>query len=381
MSVPKWSSAMLSNGHGRLEDHANNFTAIRIGFAFLVLGGHAIMLPMGLPITGVFEETLDVAVQFALDEFFILSGYMIAASLMRSADMTSYALSRFLRIFPGLIFAVLLLWLFVGPLFSGLGPGGYFAQGETWVFPLLLLSQVDPQASLPGVFSAHPMQEMNGPLWTIRYELLAYLAAGILAAVGLFRRPSIIVALFMGTAAFSVVHMIQPWDGIGAATVDASARFGGAFMAGAAFFALRDRIALTPLGCLLVVLFAFALKDTPAAMIAGQLAMGYVTLWAGFLRIPGHIGVAVREVEDVSYGVYILHWPIGQIVLALHPGAGAFTLLVVMAPAALLTGWLMRVWVEKPALALKPRLRALLNPGRIRSTGTAERINTVRQGV
>ena len=381
MSVPNWLNAILSGGHGRLEDHANNFTAIRIGFAMLVLCGHAIMLPMGVPITGAAEVLVDNAVQFALDGFFILSGYMIAASLKRSADMTGYALSRILRIFPALAVTVLVLWLVAGPLLSHYGPAEYFAQMETWAFPLLILAQIDPHAGLPGVFSDNPMQQMNGPLWTIRYELLAYLAAGILAAVGLFRRASIILALFLGTAALSVVHMIQPWDGIGAATIAASARFGGAFMAGAAFFALRDRIALTPLGCLLAVLFAYALKDTPAAMITGQLAMGYVTLWAGFLRIPGRIGVAVREVEDVSYGVYILHWPIGQIVLALHPGAGAFTLLVVMAPAALLTGWLMRVWVEKPALALKPRLRALLNPGRIRSTGTAERINTVRQGV
>lgn len=380
MSVPNWLNAMLADGHGRLEDHANNFTAIRIGFAMLVLFGHAIMLPMGLPITGAWVELVDGAVQFGLDGFFILSGYMIAASLIRSADMTGYALSRVLRIFPGLAVTVLVLWLVAGPLLSSYGPAEYFAQMETWAFPLLILAQIDPHAGLPGVFSDNPMREMNGPLWTIRYELLAYLAAGILAAVGLFRRASVILTLFVAIAAFSVVHSIQPWDGIGAATIDASARFGGAFMAGAAFFALRDRVALTPVGCLLALLFAYALKDTPAAMIAGQLAMGYVTLWAGFLRIPGHIGVAVREVEDVSYGVYILHWPIGQIVLALNPGAEALTLFAVMAPAALFAGWLMRVWVEKPTLALKPRLRALLEPDRARPPGAPERIDTGRQG-
>lgn len=378
MSVPNWFNIWLSGGHGRLEDRANNFTAIRIGFALFVLFGHAIMLPMGLPITGVAEQLVDGAVQFALDGFFILSGYMIAASLLRSADMTGYALSRILRIFPGLAVVALLLWLVAGPLLSSHGPAGYFAQAETWAFPLLILAQIDPQAGLPGVFADNPMHEMNSPLWTIRYELLAYLAAGFLAAIGLFGRASIILALFVGTAAFSVAHMIQPWDGIGAATINASARFGGAFMAGAAFFALRDRIALTPLGCLLAVLIAYALKDTPAAMIAGQLAMGYVTLWAGFLRIPGRIGEAVREVEDVSYGVYILHWPIGQMVLAVNPAAGTLMIFTVMVPAALLAGWLLRIWVEKPALALKPRLHARLNLGRTPSPGAGERIDTVR---
>ncbi len=39
-------------GPCRLEDRANNFTAMRIGFAVLLLYGHALMLPQGLPTTG-----------------------------------------------------------------------------------------------------------------------------------------------------------------------------------------------------------------------------------------------------------------------------------------------------------------------------------------
>lgn len=378
MRVPKWFGALTSGGHGRLEDHSNNFTAIRIGFAFLVLCGHAVMLPMGLPITGYWEELLDDTVQFALDGFFILSGYMIAASLMRSTDMTNYVLSRVLRIFPGLIVAALLLWLVVGPVFSNLGHAGYFAQTETWAFPLIILSQIDPQAGLPGVFSDNPMNEMNGPLWTIRYELLAYIAAGFLAVAGVFRRTWMILLVLVVGVIFSIAQIVQPWEGIGAATVDSSARFGGAFIIGAAFYALRDRIALTPLGCVAVILVAIMFSGTPAAMITGQLAMAYVTLWAGFLYIPGRAGTAIREVEDVSYGVYILHWPIGQMTLALIPGAGPLILLAVMAPAALLTGWMMRVWVEKPALALKPRIRSLLKRSHKKPESAGEGIDLAR---
>ncbi|WP_429912207.1 acyltransferase family protein [Glycocaulis sp.] len=378
MSVPNWFGALTSGGHGRLEDHSNNFTAIRIGFAFLVLCGHAVMLSLGLPVMGFWEELIDKTVHFALDGFFILSGYMIAASLMRSTDMTNYALSRVLRIFPGLIVAALLLWLVVGPLFSNLGPASYFAQAETWTFPLIILSQVDPHAGLPGVFSDHPMGQMNGPLWTIRYELLAYIAAGFLAVAGVFRRTSMVLLLLVAAGILSIAQIVQPWEGIGAATVDSSARFGGAFIIGVAFFALRDRIALTPLGCLVAILAAIVFSGTPAAMITGQLAVGYVTLWAGFLRVPGRVGTAVREVEDVSYGVYILHWPIGQVTLALIPAAGPLGLLAVMAPAALLAGWMMRVWVEKPALALKPRIRSLFKLGNKHPKSAALHVDLAR---
>lgn len=357
MRVSNWTGFLFAGTHGRLEDRANNFTAIRTAFAFLVLAGHAIMLPIGLPITGAFPEFVDGAVQFALDGFFILSGYMIAASLMRSGDMTRFALARMFRIFPGLIAAMLILWLAVGPLFTALPPAEYWSRPDTLLFPFLIVGQADPQASLPGVFATHPLTDMNGPLWTIRYELLAYLAAGLFAAIGLFRNKWGVLALFVAAALLSYLELLMPYHGLGEGTLFAAARFGGAFMTGAVMFAWRDRIPLTPGWALMLIAVAFVLRDTPASMISGQIAMAYVTLWAGYLMIPGKTGKAIRDVEDISYGVYILHWPIGQMTLALFPGAGAAFLFAVMVPGATIAGWLMRVAVEKPALAWKSRMQ------------------------
>jgi len=357
MSVSNWTTILFAGPHGRLEDRANNFTAIRTAFAFLVLAGHAIMLPMGLPIYGVFPEIVDGAVQFALDGFFVLSGYMIAASIMRSGDMTHYALSRMFRIFPGLIAAMLFLWLVVGPLFTSLPLGEYWSQSQTLLFPFLIVGQGDPQASLPGVFATHPLTDMNGPLWTIRFELLAYLAAGLLAAIGLFRNKWGILAIFAVVALVSDLLPVFPYSGIGDDTLIYGTRFGGAFMTGAVMYAWRDRIPLAPGWALMLVVGAYLLRETPAAMITGQIAMAYATLWAGYLMIPGKAGRVIREVEDISYGVYILHWPIGQMTLALFPGVGAAFLFVVMVPGAIVGGWLMRVQVEKPALAWKSRRR------------------------
>jgi peptidoglycan/LPS O-acetylase OafA/YrhL len=359
MRVSNWSTFLFAGPHGRLEDRSNNFTAIRTAFALLVLLGHAIMLPMGLPIHGDFPVFIDNSVQFALDGFFILSGYMIAASLMRSGDMTNYALSRVLRILPGLIAAMLVLWLVVGPLFTTLPLGAYLSDPQTGLFPLLIVFQADPMASLPGVFADHPLTYMNGPLWTIRYELLAYLAAGLLAVAGIFRSKWGILAVFVAAAALSDFEAIWPYTGMGEGTLFAAARFGGAFMTGAVMFAWRDRIPLAPGWAALLVLAAIALKDTPAAMISGQIAMAYATLWLGYVQLPGRTGKAVREVEDISYGIYILHWPIGQAMLALFPLAGAGLLLLVMLPGAVVSGWLMRVLVERPALAAKSRIRGL----------------------
>lgn len=359
-------SSIFHSGHGRLEDKSNTFTAMRIAFAVLILYGHAIMIPLGKPFTGAWPIFIDETVQYALDGFFILSGYMITASLLNRSDMTAFTLSRVLRIFPGLIAVVLLLWLVVGPLFTNLPMADYWSDPQTLAFPALILSQAKPLAGLPGVFTTSPVgHSMDGVLWTIRYELLAYLGVGLLAAVGLYQRRSLVLLWAAIAVAGSVAYQMFGYTGLGDQTVGAMARFGPAFMIGAGFYACRDGIPLSPGYVGLALLAAFASQGMAHGPVMTQIALAWLFLWVGFLDIPGRIGTAIREVEDVSYGVYILHWPLGMVFFALIPGIGYNALFALMLPSAILAGWMLRVLVEKPALAMKARLRRLLPQPRL----------------
>lgn len=360
VSLPAGIRRFVSAPHGRIEDRSNNFTALRIGFALLIVYGHALMLPVGLPITGAWAMAVDGAVQYALDGFFILSGYMLTASLMRGARLSDFAVARVLRIFPGLIAAVLVCWLIIGPMETSLSWPEYFSQAQTWFFPVAMIGQINPQAELPGVFETHAMAAMDPPLWTIRFELACYLGAGLMAAAGLWRRARSVLILTGLAVLWSVIEAVLPYEGPGDDSLYAAARFGGAFMVGAAFFALRDRITLGAGPVLAFAAAAFVLSSTPLAMVAGQIAMAQLCLWLGFARIPGRAGGAVREVEDISYGVYILHWPAGQVLLNTFEGIQAPALFAMMAVSAILLGWLMRVGVEKPALTLRPALAQAL---------------------
>jgi peptidoglycan/LPS O-acetylase OafA/YrhL len=350
----------VSAPHGRIEDRSNNFTALRIGFALLIVYGHAMMLPVGLPVTGAWAVVVDGAVQYALDGFFILSGYMLTASLMRGARLSDFAAARVLRIFPGLIAAVLVCWLIVGPMETALSLPDYFSRAETWFFPVAMIGQINPQAELPGVFDSHAMAAMDAPLWTIRYELACYGGAGLMAVAGLWRRARGVLVLAGVAVLWSVIEAIAPYQGPVDDSLFAAARFGGAFMVGAAFFALRDRIALGAGPVLAFAGAALVLSSTPLAMVTGQIAMAHLCMWLGFARIPGRAGGAVREVEDISFGVYILHWPAGQILMNTFEGVQTPVLFAMMAVSAILLGWLMRVGVEKPALTLRPALAGAL---------------------
>jgi peptidoglycan/LPS O-acetylase OafA/YrhL len=363
MSVPFRAASLLSGPHGRIEDRSNNFTALRIALAVFIVYGHALMLPFGVDQAGAWFAGIDGAVQYALDGFFILSGYMLTASLFRGASLSGFAAARILRIFPGLIVTVLVLWLIVGPMETRLGLGAYLQQAQTWWFPLAVIGQISPQATLPGVFDTHAMTYMNGPLWTIRYELACYLAAGLLAAVGVWRRKAGVLGLTALVVAWSVIESIAPYTGPLDDTLYAAARFGGGFLIGASAFALRDRLPLGAVPALALTGLAVLLSGTPLAMVSGQVAVAYVLLWLGFVRLPGRAGAAVREVEDVSYGIYILHWPIGQVVLNAMPEIAPHVLFAAMLAGALGAGWLLRRYVELPALALKPRLSAVFSTG------------------
>lgn len=358
--------AIFHSGHGRLENKSNTFTAMRIVFAIIVVYAHAVLIPMGLPYHGVWPEFADATVQLALDGFFILSGYMITASLLNRPDMLSFTASRVLRIFPGLIAAVLLMWLVVGPLFTELPLGQYWSNAQTLQFPLMVISQADPLAGLPEVFNASPIGgTMNGALWTIRYELLAYLGVGLLAAVGLYRNRSLILVWAGLAVAFGVAYQMFGYSGIGEGTIGSMARFGTAFMIGAGFYAARDQLPLSAGYVGLALLAAFASQGTALGPVMLQIALAWLYLWVGFLDVPGRIGKALRNVEDVSYGIYILHWPLGMMMFALMPTLGYNALFALMLPAAILAGWILRVTVEKPALAMKPALLSWMRQPRM----------------
>ncbi len=359
---------LIQDGHGHLEEKANNFTAMRILFALIVLYGHALMIPLGLPYVGAWATSVDFIVQCALDGFFILSGYMITASAMKSRDIGRYTNARFFRIFPGLIATVLLLWLVVGPLFTALPMTEYWASSQTWLFPIKLIAQIDPMAGLPGVFGGSPMGDnMNGPLWTIRYELMAYLGVGVLMVLGLYRRNAQVLVWTALTLAFGMLVETFGYRGLGEETIGTLARFAPAFMVGAAFHAGRKFLRLTPAFAGLAILAAVATHGTPIGWMVLDIALASSYLLIGYARIPGRTGDRVRNVEDISYGIYILHWPLGMMAFALLPGLTTTALGAIMLPLSLLAGWGLRILVEKPAMALRARMsrRTRANPAAI----------------
>jgi surface polysaccharide O-acyltransferase-like enzyme len=82
----------------------NNFNLFRIVAALAVVVTHSFVLSSGNPGDEPLRQTLGTTLgSIAVDVFFVTSGLLIAASLLRSQCLVAFARARCLRISPGLI--------------------------------------------------------------------------------------------------------------------------------------------------------------------------------------------------------------------------------------------------------------------------------------
>lgn len=149
----------------------NNVNILRFIAASMVIYAHMATL-LGLEKTSVMGQDLGY---IAVNIFFILSGYLITGSWHRSASFTDYFIRRIMRIFPALIVVIFLSTFVLGPLVTTLSLNEYFSSSNTWRY-LLLIVLAPIKNELPGVFESLPYPNaVNGSLWTLRYEFLAYI--------------------------------------------------------------------------------------------------------------------------------------------------------------------------------------------------------------
>lgn len=315
------------------------FDYLRLIAAILVVAHHARVLDGRAP--AMIGASLDLGA-LGVGIFFVISGHLVAASLARAPHLSTFLAKRALRIFPGLLAALLVTAFVIGPSQTALEAGDYLADPDTYGYVLKNLTLYAVTYDLPGMFASVPVAGVvNGSLWTLRLEFTAYLA---LATLGLARQAtprSLGVLAFAAAAGSIALH---------ATNLDAESDvFRMAYLAGTNGFLFLSGAALRPGGWRPswgLALAAAPLLATPAWF----LGLPLVVLRLGELNAP-------RLPADLSYGLYIYSFPLQQM-LAERGELTLMTSLATALPCAALSWFL----VEKPALSLKSRLRPGLAP-------------------
>jgi peptidoglycan/LPS O-acetylase OafA/YrhL len=307
----------------------NNFDLLRMLFALIVVVFH----------TGVLTQAPQLAwmehfsaPHFAVQGFFFVSGFLVTMSYEKSSSLRSYAEKRFLRIAPAYIFLILGAALFFSAL-STLPLREYFASYELrrYVFFNLILSNF-AQPSLPGVFAHNSDQAVDGALWTIKIEVAFYCIVPILVwlARRLGRAPTYLSVFALSLAWRVGLAMLAARTGshfLGKLAIQIPGQI--AFFVTGALAYYRTEEGKPPPPWWVAVVGVAGYQIAPTTLLHQLLApfcTAAIVYWAA-IRLPRLIA-DVNKYGDASYGMYLYHWPIIQVliwlgVFAWSPIAGA----------------------------------------------------------
>jgi len=323
----------------------NNFNLMRLFAAWLVIYGHS------YAVTASSEQDLILQlVQFrfagsvAVDMFFLISGFLIAASFERHR-LRDYLAARALRIFPALVVCVSLSVFVMGALLTT--SPDYWHSSQTWKYLLRNITLDKAQYFLPGVFEDLPNKAINGSIWSLPVEFRLYLLLALLGTLRLLRgwRYNTLAAIGL-VAGFTLIDInaLPPWK---VANLWCLAFFATGIFA----WVNRTRIPLAWPLLVAILGAAAAMRGTTYFYGAYFLALSYATFYIAYVpKLP-----QIRH-HDISYGVYLYGWPSQQLVLHFAPGSSPLS---VTFWATLLAGTLAVLswrYVERPALGLKRRL-------------------------
>ena len=247
--------------------------------------------------------------------FFALSGFLVAGSLERN-DLLSFVSLRVIRLFPALSAEVLISALIIGPWVTTLSLPAYLSNPEFHHYFLNMLGDI--HYTLPGVFEGQPGGNyVNVQLWTVPYELKCYLLLTLAAAVGLAKRPRILMILtVVGLLALTLVRDLHVDTLPRIAAHPPGALLVASFMFGILLYLLRARI-LYSRWLFLASLVSFAvLVDFAQTMYLASLPIAYATVYIGLTNVRLKV---FTMTADYSYGLYLYGFPVQQFLIWLLP--------------------------------------------------------------
>jgi peptidoglycan/LPS O-acetylase OafA/YrhL len=361
-----------------LFDHReNNFDFIRMMLAVLVIFSHSYPLGTGSEVREPFVIMTHGQVtggHFAVDLFFIISGFLITASFERSKTVWSYLKKRICRIYPGFIVAMLLCAVLALP-----AGGGHLSAPTPALRVLDFIRQTVQlrEFSYAGAFAANPMPNaVNGSIWSIPYEFWCYIGVIVLGVIGMLRSGRALLGLFLVSIAISLVFAVldlKPGGKILGRIFGYPpfwARLLPMYLAGVVFYRFRHRISLKA-GWIALGLAGLVL----AAVLPQGWALLFPVAGAYFVLVLAfHPALRLHRWNrfgDFSYGTYLYAFPVQQMIMArIGHAIPAWKLFTLAAPltvgCAVLSWHLVEKWFLRSAHRAAPETtdRAVNGPAK-----------------
>ncbi|MBQ8200479.1 MAG: acyltransferase [Clostridia bacterium] len=308
----------------------NSFHLIRFLLAVMVILTHCYTIDgTSTPLNRLTGGQLNEGT-LAVDGFLVISGYLIVQSAHRSRNALVFLKKRALRIWPGLICALVFTALIIG----GLAYDGTYAEylrirdggPLSYIFHWLTLNLAAEPWNITGVFTGNLAHGVNVSLWTIKHEVSLYLLIAIFMVLHIHKkRPvyGVCYGIFLALHVLFTYFRIQLWDirhveawVLNTWNYDHTTRTGMFFFAGALIGVYRDVLPLrwkyAGFGAALLVASGFAGMMRPVELLVWP----YLLLC--FAQSPRFDDF--RRLGDLSYGLYVYSYPLQQLLSHVYPG-------------------------------------------------------------
>lgn len=318
-----------------LRKENNNLDIFRLVAAIMVIYGHAYAL---LPTEGqqdivgrllVFDYSGSLAVKI----FFFLSGLVVTNSLIEKKDVRQFLISRFFRIWPALTVTLAAMAFIFGPLLSSHTPLEYFSN--TAVYDYFLRGVVmDLHYDLPGVFQNNALKAANGSLWSIPFEIYAYIALVAIFLLGAIHSRHLSLVLFLAILIDPLISnkLIFTW----LPRNPEITLLAPCFAAGSLFILLKDKVEINFRGLAGTWILYYLFKTSLYNFYFFYFAIFYSILFISSRKIM----VQFKPAVDISYGLYLWGWPAQQVMAQYFPEHGIRFNQISSATIAALLGYL-----------------------------------------
>ncbi|NDV45922.1 acyltransferase [Paludibacter sp. 221] len=294
----------------------NNFDFLRIFFAFIVVIGHIIVIS-DLEVFQKYTPYFNTYV--SITGFFCISGFLIAGSYIRSKSFKDYLKKRAARILPPYIL-IILLCAFGFSLISEYSFVDYFTSTQFYRYLAANLSFLNfLQPCLPGVFTGESSTYcfVNGSLWTIKIEVAFYLSIPVILyfAKRIKKKYILFATLYIVSVAYRL-YLSHLGHSTGNHSYVILARqlpgFISYFSCGIAFYYyfdyfIKHKFHFLSIGIILYIFEMFMDIEilTPFALSCIIFSFAY-----SFKKLNNF-----GKYGDISYGIYIYHYPIIQLAI------------------------------------------------------------------
>ncbi|WP_240470934.1 acyltransferase family protein [Schaalia suimastitidis] len=317
-----------------LDSRDNSLNLLRLLLALLVVFSHAqILAGVGDGVV-LFGQHLG---SWAVVGFFGISGYLITGARIRS-DAGRYLINRVVRIYPAFLLVLVFVAFALAPLTHFLEKGtidGYFGTSPTplnYVYSNLLLKV--SYYNIGTTLASHELSAWNGSLWSLSYEFWCYIIIGVFMSWKFIRQhiwPTGVLFVISVLAHVGIERLNPYIDN----NYDLSLLIFMLpyFLGGAIIYQLRERLPMRGRYALLALVISLILIATFPAY-GKQLAspsMAYLILYLGTV-LPSP---SIIKTHDISYGVYLFHFPVIQFLITL--GADRLGFLPLLALSAGIT--------------------------------------------